>query len=56
MCCVNKRLLQIIKKKRLPRSAFLEKQLQTQWSQRLEVMSEMQGTLYIPMIRYFDKA
>ena len=55
MCCVNKRLLQIIKK-RLPRSAFLEKQLQTQWSQRLEVMSKMQGTLYIPMIRYFDKA
>ena len=56
MCCVNKRLLQIIKKKRLPRSAFLEKQLQTQWSQRLEVMSEMQDKLYIPMIRYFDKA
>ena len=49
MFCVNKSCVTITKKKkkktRLPRNAFLEKRLKTQWSKRLEVMLEIQATL-----------
>ena len=48
-CCVNKSLFQKkkTKKTRLPRNAFLEKQLHKPngVSDRLEVMSEIQATL-----------
>ena len=39
------------KQTRLPRNAFLEKQLQTQWSKRLEVTSEIQATLCLYIIQ-----
>ena len=45
MCCVNNRLLQKKKENKVAKDCFLENQLKTQWSKRLEVMSEIQATL-----------
>ena len=47
MFCVNKRLLQKKERKQVAKDCFLENQLKTQWSKRLEVMSEIQATLYL---------
>ena len=46
------------KKNKVAKECFLrKKQLQTQWSKRLEVMSEIQATLcrIMPLIRYSTK-
>ena len=46
MFCVNKRLTKK-ERKQVAKDCFLENQLKTQWSKRLEVMSEIQATLYL---------